>query len=206
MSYKPLAIIGASGHGRVVADVAKLVGYKEIVFLDDADVVPEAGVVGKVSDFVDYKDEYAFFVAIGNNGVRERVFKQLQSKGAEIVSLIHPSAYVSDSVRIGKGVVVMACAAINCGAVISDGVIVNTSSSVDHDCSIGAFSHVSVGAHIAGTVAVGTGTFIGAGATVINNVSICDNCTIGAGAVVIKSIESSGTYVGVPAEKVEKKD
>ena len=109
MNKKALAIIGASGHGRVVADIAELVGYKDIVFLDDA-VVPGMDIVGKVSDFTKYKDEYVFFVAIGNNKTRERIFIKLHNAGAEIVSLVHPGAWVSDNVKIGKGVAIMACA------------------------------------------------------------------------------------------------
>ena len=83
------------------------------------------------------------------------------------------------------------------------GCIINTCASVDHDCVLEDFVHVAVGAHVAGTVSIGAGTWIGAGATVSNNLQICGGCMIGAGAVVIKSITESGTYVGVPAEKIK---
>ena len=77
-------------------------------------------------------------------------------------------------------------------------------SSIDHDCWIGDFSHISVGAHVAGTVSIGNSSWIGAGATVINDVNICGECMIGAGTVVINNIEESGTYIGVPAKRIEK--
>jgi len=201
MSDRPLIIVGASGHGRVVSDIAKLSGHQTIWFLDDA-TVPDMPVVGTVSQFVDYVKTCDFFVAIGNNPVRERIFHMLHTGGAQIVSLIHPQAVISDSVRIGRGVAVMAGAVVNHSAVLEDGVIVNTCSSVDHDCHIGAFTHISVGAHLAGTVTVGGNTFIGAGATVINNISMCADCTVGAGAVVVKNLTEAGTYVGVPAKKL----
>ena len=195
---KKIIIIGAGGHGRVVAETTKLNGYKEIDFLDDAD---EQTAVGRVADFIKYIGEADFIVAIGNNKVRMKIQSDLKKSGANIVSLVHPNATVSESASIGKGTVVMAGAVINAGAVVGDGAIINTCASVDHDCRIGNFSHISVGARICGTVEIGDCTWIGAGATVINNINICGGSTVGAGAVVVKDINISGTYVGVPAEK-----
>lgn len=195
---KKLIIIGAGGHGRVVSETAKLNGYEVIDFLDDAD---NQATVGKVADFIKYICDFEFIVAIGNNKVRMKIQSDLKKSGANIVSLVHPNATVSESASIGKGTVVMAGAVINAGAVVGDGAIINTCASVDHDCRIGNFSHISVGARICGTVEIGDCTWIGAGATVINNINICGGSTVGAGAVVVKDINISGTYVGVPAEK-----
>ena len=198
---KQLVIIGAGGHGRVAQDIARYT-YSKIVFLDDADVKHENIVlVGRTKDYIKYIGNSDFFIAIGNNSVREKVSGMLKSFGANIVSLIHPNAVISNSVNIGVGSVVMAGAVINANANIGDGCIVNTCSSVDHDCNIYDFCHISVGTHLAGTVQVGARTFIGAGATVINNTSICADCIIGAGAVVVKDIEKNGTYIGVPAKE-----
>ena len=191
-----LTIIGASGHGKVVAGIAKLNGYDEIVFLDDNNNVTSCSgypVVGSTNTSVDGD----VFVAIGNADVRERL-----SKNKTLVTLIHPNAVVADDVEIGLGTVVMAGAVINPGAKIGNGVIVNTCSSIDHDCVLDDYSHVSVGAHLCGTVHVGKKTWIGAGATISNNIDICENCLIGAGAVVIKNLNTFGTYVGVPAQKI----
>lgn len=196
---KQLVIIGAGGHGRVAQDIAKYT-YSKIVFLDDSDVRHENVVlVGKTKDYIKYIGNSDFFIAIGNNPIREKVLDMVQSSGGKIVSLIHPDSVISDSVKIGAGSVVMAGAVINANAEIGNGCIVNTCSSVDHDCTIDDFCHISVGAHLAGTVQVGKRTFVGAGATVINNISICADCMVGAGAVVVKDIEKRGTYVGVPA-------
>lgn len=193
-------IIGAGGHGRVAADVASQMGYERIAFLDDAQL---PGVIGKTSDFSKYLNSADFFVAIGNSKIREQLICELNKNGANLVSLIHPSAIISEKAEIGTGVIVMAGAVVNTDAVLGNGVIVNTCASVDHDCYVSEFSHVSVGAHICGTVTIGNHTWIGAGATVINNVSICSNCIIGAGAVVIGQITEEGTYVGIPAGKVK---
>ncbi|MBQ9083009.1 MAG: acetyltransferase [Clostridia bacterium] len=196
-----LIIIGAGGHGRVIADIAVLCGYTNIGFLDDgADLtVP---ILGKTADFRRYLTTHSFFVAIGNNAVRERITNDLASAGAALPSLIHPSAVIGSHVRIGDGTAVMAGAVINTGASLGRGVIVNTCASADHDCTVCDFAHVSVGAHLAGTISVGPRTMIGVGAAVINNISICGDCTVGAGAVVIRDITVPGTYVGVPAKKL----
>lgn len=195
---KEIIIIGAGGHGKVVADIAELVGYKKINFLDDSDNF-NPRVIGKTDDFEKYIKKADFFVAIGNSKVRERITKKLTDNGANVATLIHPMAAVSKSAKIGKGVAVMAGAVINADSIIGDGAIVNTCASVDHDCVIGDYCHIAVGAHICGTVTVGRHTWVGAGATVINNVNICADCMIGAGAVIVKNIDASGVYKGLPA-------
>lgn len=192
-----LIIIGASGHGKVIADIAIKVGYKEIVFLDDNDNIAECAgypVVGKTSTAVSIDGEK--IIAIGNAKIRERIQKTMK-----VTTLIHPDAVISRRVEIGEGTVIMAGTVINSDVVIGKGCIINTGATVDHDCRIGDFTHISVGAHIAGTCTVGARTWIGAGATVSNNVHVCSDCMIGAGAVVIGDIEESGTYVGVPVKK-----
>lgn len=195
-----LVIIGASGHGKVIADIAVKCGYQDIVFLDDNEKVKECAgfpVIGKVSDAMTMNDDK--IVAIGNAEIREII----QNKLSNLVTLIHPNAVVSRRVEIGEGTVIMAGAVINSDVIIGKGCIINTGASVDHDCKIGDFVHVSVGAHVAGTASIGRNTWVGAGATVSNNVSICGHCMIGAGAVVVNDVVNSGTYVGVPVRKIK---
>ena len=203
--HNKLIIIGASGQGKVVADIAlKLNEYEEIVFLDDNENTEECmgiPVKGKSSDMEQYVDEADFFVAIGNAKVRKKLTEQLKVLGATIPVLIHPNAVIGEWVTIGEGTVIMAGAVVNPNCVIGKGCIVNTCSSVDHDCCIGDYVHVAVGTHIAGTVKIKDNTFIGAGVTIKNNVNVCCDCIIGAGAVVVKDIEETGTYVGVPARR-----
>ena len=192
-----LIIVGASGHGKVVADIAALNGYEEIVFLDDADDVKECAgrpVVGKTTE----APEGSVFVAIGNSEIRRRLMEQYRDRKQP--TLIHPSAVIAKSAEIGEGTVVVAGAVINPYARIGKGVIVNTGSSIDHDCVVEDNCHVSVGAHLCGTVRIGEGTRIGAGATIINDVAICGGCVIGAGAVVVRDISLAGTYIGIPAK------
>lgn len=195
-----LIIIGASGHGKVVADIAVLNGYKDIVFLDnDTEITQCAGYFVLGPDTLISELEGDVFIAIGDAETRKKLMERDSERFFPV--LIHPSAVVAKDVEVGEGSVIMAGAVINPGARIGKGCIINTSSSVDHDCIVEDFCHISVGAHLSGTVVVGTGTWVGTGAIVSNNINICGGCTIGAGAVVIKDIDESGTYIGVPARK-----
>ena len=200
---KRLIIIGASGHGKVVADIAHLSGYTEIVFLDndpELKMCLRYPVLGP--DTMIQELDGDVFVAVGNSEVRRKLMERDSDRHFPV--LIHPQAVIAEDVVIGDGTVVMAGAVINPGARIGIGTIVNTSSSIDHDCFIGSYCHVSVGAHLSGTVDVGNNCWIGAGVTVSNNVNICSDVVIGAGAVVIDDIKETGTYVGVPARKMNK--
>lgn len=198
-------VIGASGHGKVVADIVRRSGDTLLGFLDDNETLPPeiAGipVLGKVVDFAKYPDA-SFVVGIGNSAIREKIVRQLDN--VRWYTAIHPSAVISTlDTQIGAGSVVMANAVINTSAHIGAHCIINTSSVVEHDNHIGDFTHISVGSKLGGTVSIGTHTWVGIGATVSNNVSICDHCMIGAGTVVIRDIKESGTYVGVPARKIK---
>lgn len=197
-----LVIIGASGHGKVIADIAKKLGYSEIVFLDDDESVHECGgypVLGRSSEVGTIEADV--IVGIGNAGVRERIQKSISNE--KLTTLIHPDAVIAEDVVVGKGTVIMAGAVVNPGARIGKGCIVNTCSSVDHDCNVGNYVHIAVGSHLCGTVTVGNSTWVGAGAIVSNNVGICSDCMIGAGAVIVKNIDLAGTYIGNPARKIK---
>ena len=202
-----LLIIGANGHGKVVADIAVNMGiYEKISFLDDNEEIKSVlglPCKGKVCLLEQEDRNCHVTVAIGNQNIRERILERVLELGFEVPVLIHPKAVVARDVQIGIGSVVMAGAIVNSGTTIGKGTIVNTACSVDHDCILGDYSHVSVGAHLAGTVHVGRKTWIGAGAIVSNNISVCDEVMVGAGAVVVKNITERGTYVGVPAKKMK---
>lgn len=205
-SEKSVIIIGASGHGKVVADIIQKSGDRVIGFLDDKPDIDKNfigfPVLGTVDDYRKYQEQGSqFVIAIGNAESRERIAQKLSV--VSWYTAIHPTATISDiDVGIGVGTVVMANAVINAGTKIGKHCIINSSAVVEHDNRVDDFVHISVGAKLAGTVSVGKSSWIGIGATVSNNVNICGNCMIGAGAVVIKDISDAGTYVGVPAERV----
>lgn len=202
---KKIVIIGASGHGKVLADLAWKNQYEDIIFLDDNTQLDTCGryrVVGTSQEYSYYANEgFDVAVAIGNARIRQRIQEQMEREGICCKTLIHPSAVIAEDVEIGVGTVVMANAVINPGTRIGKGCIINTCASVDHDNSLADYVHISVGAHLAGTVQVGQRTWIGIGAVIRNNIDICEDCMIGAGAVVVDHIREKGTYVGVPAKR-----
>jgi sugar O-acyltransferase (sialic acid O-acetyltransferase NeuD family) len=200
-----LLIIGASGHGKVIADIAlKMNKWKSIAFLDDDESIRSSlgiEVLGTTDSAFSYIDEYEVFVGIGSNTTRQRIQERLETAGASIPVIIHPTAIIGEYVEIGIGSSIMAGTVINCCTSIGKGCIVNTSSSIDHDNIIEDFVHISPGVHLAGTVKVGQGSWLGIGSVISNNVNITSGCKVGAGAVVVKDITEVGTYIGTPAKK-----
>lgn len=199
-----LAILGASGHGKVVADVAECCGWSELVFFDDAWPTRTTNgvwtIVGNTESLLACLEEFdGVIVGIGNNRIRQEKMQMLMRKGARLISLLHPHAVVSRHAVVGTGSVIMAGAVINVGSVIGLGAILNTSSSVDHDCSLGDFVHVSPGANLAGGVEVGQRSWIGIGASVRQLVKIGAEAVVGAGAAVVGDVADGITVVGVPA-------
>lgn len=190
-------VIGASGHGRVIADIIEASGDNLIGFLDDNPDIP--GILGPVSKAMSFTN-VSFVIGIGNAEIR----KKIASMPLKWYTAIHPSAVVSQNAVLGEGTVVMANAVINYGAKIGEHCIINTDAVVEHDNSISDFTHVSVGAKLGGTVSIGSGTWIGIGAVIKNNINICSDCIIGAGSVVVKDISKPGTYFGVPAKRYVK--
>ncbi len=201
-----LLIIGASGHGKVAADVAlNMKKWKTIFFLDDdtsKDTSVGLKIIGASNEFEKYIDEYDIFVGIGNNNIREYFEKILEDKGATIPTLIHPLAVISERVEIGVGTIVMAGVVINSSTNIGKSCIVNTGASIDHDNIIEDFVHISPGTHLAGSVKVGEKSWLGIGSIVSNNLTIANECTLGAGSVVVKDIHSSGVYAGIPVRRI----
>ncbi len=191
-----LAIYGKSGHGKVVADIARANGYTEIVWVDDDTSKPETVSLEEFSR--DYSG-IAVALGIGDNAIRQRIYRQLKESNTELLTLVHPSAVVSASVLIGEGSVVMPLAVINSDAVLEAGVIVNTHATVEHDCLLGAFSHISPNTALAGEVKVGTRTHVGIGASIIQHCNIGDDVVIAAGSAVIDDIPDAVMVAGVPA-------
>ena len=201
---KTLAILGASGHGKVVADMAECSGWNSIEFFDDNwPTLQRNGhwsVVGNTSALLERLEQFAgVVVAIGANNVRHLKLLELHAAGARLCTLIHPAATVSRYASIDYGSVVFAGAVVSADASIGSGAILNTGCSVDHDCVLGSAVHISPGARLAGGVNVGNQSWIGIGANVRQMVSIGSGSTIGAGAAVVSNIGDNMTAVGVPA-------
>jgi len=202
-----LAILGAGGHAKVVADTAQCCGWSHIEFFDDSWPVTHSighwAVVGDTNALIARLAEFeGVVVAIGRNDIRRSKLTELAEIGAPLVSLVHPAATISQYASIGTGCVVFAGAIVNMGAVIGVGAILNTGCSIDHDCLLDDYVHICPGARIAGSVQIGRLSWIGIGACVKQSLSIGRNVTVGAGAAVVNNIADDMTVIGVPARDI----
>ena len=206
---KRLLIIGAGGHGVVVAEAAAGSGlWNEIQFLDDdiaADSVPSFPIVGRVYEFNALADDdTGIIVAIGDNRVRLALSSDIASSGCHLATVVHPTACISSSASISPGAVVCAGAIINARAMLGRASILSTGATVDHDCDIAAGAHISPGANLAGNVTVGECAWIGIGSAVREGVHIGRDVIAGAGSAIISDVGDGETVGGVPAKRLVK--
>jgi sugar O-acyltransferase (sialic acid O-acetyltransferase NeuD family) len=199
-----LALLGASGHGKVVADAALASGWDVVEFFDDAWPKHQRNgpwfVTGDTRTLVDRLSEFqGVVVAIGDCSVRWGLHQELQSVGAPLVTVVHPTATVSRYAELGVGCVVMAGAVVNVDACVGQAGIINTGATVDHDCQLADAVHICPGAHLSGNVSVGSCTMVGVGAAIAQGIRIGSHVVIGAGAVVIRSVGDSSVVAGNPA-------
>jgi sugar O-acyltransferase (sialic acid O-acetyltransferase NeuD family) len=204
MSEGRLGIVGAGGHGRVVADSALLAHWQAVSFFDDR--YPGLGsmydwpVIGQSRDIETRFDDFdGVIIGVGDNRIRSTLSHRLISLGANLVSIIHPRASVSSRCFLSRGCMISPNAVVNIGAHIGVASIVNTGATVDHDCQIGGGVHIAPGAHISGGVEIGDLSWIGVGATVRQGVKIGSGVMVGAGAVVVSDLPDGVTAVGCPA-------
>lgn len=193
----------------MVADCADKMGlHQEICFLDDSyperTLLADWSIIDSAENYRQYiTDENDFFVAIGNNVARQFWLEKLAGEGANIATLIHPKAVISQRANILPGSLLLAGAVVNILASIGKGCIINTGATVDHDCYIGDYSHLAPGTHFAGTIKTGVGVFFGVGSSVIPNLTIGHRVIVGAGSTVLSDLPDDVTAVGVPAQIIK---
>jgi sugar O-acyltransferase (sialic acid O-acetyltransferase NeuD family) len=197
-------IIGAGGHGKVIADIMQRQGMNILGFLDD-----NVAIIGQqilnlpVLDTIAMWRNFApdgLVMGIGDNSMRYTLVRQIeQDIAAHWIIPIHPTATIAASVQIGDGTVIMAGVIINPDTILGKHTIINTAATVDHDCVVGDFVHIAPGTHLAGDVHVGNGSLLGIGCSVIPGCKIGENVIVGAGAVVIGDIPSGVVAKGIPA-------
>lgn len=199
-----LVIFGASGHGKVVASIAKDLELEIIGFLDDnperhGEEFFSCRVMGEVSNAI---TSFNAVIGIGSNQVRKRLAENLSN--ITWLSLKSRYAVIDPSISLGAGSVVMAGAVIQADAKIGTHCIVNTNASIDHDCIIGNYVHVAPGATLCGNVQVGECTHVGAGSVIKQGIKIGKNATIGAGSIVVKNVLDGALVYGNPAIQINK--
>ena len=202
-----LYIIGAGGHGKVVAEVATLMGiFEKIFFLDDKKEVGTYVLNCEVINNVEFNfiktivnKKNNFFVAIGDCLKRKELQEKLTEHNANISTLVHPNASVSKFSKIDPGSIVCSGAILGPDSKIGKGTIINHCSTVDHDCNIGQFTHICPHSSLSGGVKIGDLSILGTGTRVIQGINVGENCNIGAGSVVIRDISKNSKAFGVPA-------
>lgn len=200
---KTLAILGASGHGRVVADAALQSGqWQQVCFYDDAypglQTNGRFAVVGNSADLL--TSGHAAVVAIGDNKRRLEKHLWLKQQGVLLATVCHPAAVVASDVSIADGTVVLAGAVINPGAVLGEACIVNSRAVVEHDCQLADAVHLSPGACLGGGCKIETGVWIGIGAAVRHLMTLGEFSIVGAGSAVVKPVQARQVVAGVPAQ------
>jgi sugar O-acyltransferase (sialic acid O-acetyltransferase NeuD family) len=199
-------VYGASGHGKVVADILRA-SYIEVAgFIDDDFRSATCEILGlEVLGNRDWLADsaksgpVAVALGIGDNSARQKVAQNCMAGGIALVTAIHPAATVAPSAQIGSGAVVMAAAVINPDAQVGAGAIINTGAIVEHDCRVGDFAHLSPKAAMGGCAQLGNLSWLGIGATIIHGVKVGAGTIIGAGAAVVRDIPDDVIAVGVPA-------
>ncbi len=207
---KSILILGAGGHGRVVAELAELNGYERIAFLDEEwERMPRSGaweVVGGLDELSSHApEEWHCVAAFGNNRTRLEALDMALAKGFHAPVLVHPLGNLSRHAETGPGGVICAQASLGPFAHIGRGCILNTGCSVDHDCILGPGAHISPGARLAGGVTIGARSWIGMGAVVRELTRVEEDVTIGAGAVVLSDVKAGLTMTGAPARPMNRK-
>jgi sugar O-acyltransferase (sialic acid O-acetyltransferase NeuD family) len=195
-----VVVVGAGGHAKVLISTLAACGLSVAAVVDDDDTKWGTEVQGTRVGRIEREIGGRGIVGIGDNAQRREMARSLSLQWQTVV---HPSAYVHPSAKLGRGTVVFAGAVVQPDAVIGDHVIVNTGATVDHDCVVGDYAHLAPGVHLAGSVHVGTGAFLGIGSVVSPGVRIGRWATLGAGAVAIRDVADGVVAVGVPARGLE---
>jgi sugar O-acyltransferase (sialic acid O-acetyltransferase NeuD family) len=207
-------IIGAGGHGQVVADILLRMqdagsDITPLGFLDDCrDLVGQKflglPVLGRIVDRNNFQPE-VFIVAIGDNETRKKIFQSLQQEGRAFAIVQHPKSVVAPDVQVGAGSMICAGVVINTGTTIGESSILNTGCTVDHHNHIGNYVHIAPGTHLGGEVEVGEGALIGIGATIMPGKRIGSWSIVGAATLVHEDIADGVIVVGAPARVVGKR-
>ncbi|MEM6321132.1 MAG: acetyltransferase [Bacteroidota bacterium] len=204
MSTNKVAIVGYSGHAFVVCDTLISQSISIIGYFEEAEKtfnpfeLAYLGSERSLENLNQLKD-CEYFIGIGSNSIRKKITQQLEKKLQKApTNAVHSSASISSKTNLGKGILFGNQVIVNACSEIGDGVICNTRATIEHDCKIGAFSHIAPGAILCGNVSIGEKSFIGAGSVVKQGVTIGKNVIVGAGTIVINDIADNQKVVGNP--------
>ena len=205
-----VAVLGGGGHAKVLISCLKLDPNLEITGIYDQDeskksqTVLGISILGTEDELLEQENPELLLVnGLGTTQVsspRHDLFEKFKDEGFEFLTVVHPSAIISEEVIIEEGAQIMAGVVLQPGCHIGANSILNTSCSIDHDCNIQKSCHIAPGAVLSGNVTVGERSHIGTGARVIQGVSIGYSATIAAGSTVIRDVPGHSVVKGTPAK------
>ncbi|MDP2559849.1 acetyltransferase [Psychrobium sp. 1_MG-2023] len=197
---KPLVIIGAGGHAKVLMDILSRQGRKVIAY-----AAPEQATYNTMftqlswlrrdKEILKYStDEIQLVNAIGSMPyqlLRSKLFDMFKQHGYEFASIVCESALISPSVKLGEGVQILSRAVINADTTIAANCIINTGTIIEHDCQIGRHNHCAPSATLCGGVTTADFVHVGTGANIIEQLSIGEGSIIGAGTTITQHVEKN---------------
>lgn len=213
---RDITVIGARGHARVLIHLLQESGTPPaaIVDIDDrlhgTDVYGVPVIGGDDAVMAQNPSDIVLVNAVGNApgsgqsglNLRRALYETFKGKGFEFASVVSNDAIVSGKTTLGEGVQAITRAVTHPGVNIGDNTILNTGASLDHDCWVGAHSHIAPWAVLCGGVTVGDECHIGARAVLVPGIKVGDGAVVGAGAVVIGDVAAGTTVVGNPARVI----
>ncbi len=201
-------IFTRGGQGRIVMDTCIAAGHTPIAILDDSPNGPSSyhgvPVIGRPGDWQSAPAHAGFVLAHGQHE-RLELGRAMLAAGRALPVVVHPNSYVSPSVTLANGAVVLSGCTINADASIGEFVIVNANCSVDHDNVLEAASQLGPGVTFPGNVRVCEGAFVGAGAVSLPGKTIGAWALVGAGSLVTKDVPPATTVAGNPARELPRR-
>jgi len=200
---RDLFIVGAGGFGREAVWTVERINkaaqqplWNVIGFADD-DPAKAAGnfegypMLGNCAKASKDFPGASVFVAIGDNAIRENVYRQL--RGHDFPALIDPSAQVSPTTEFRHGTYIACEAVVSVGTEIGKFVIINARAGVGHDSKVGDFSNISPGVSLSGHTVVGDHVFMGANSCTAPSVTVGAGATVVCGTPVLANVEPGTT-------------
>ena len=213
---KKLIIIGGYGNGTVVQstveDINEVKQEWEILgFLNDNEKEPINGypILGPIdkstiSKYIKNNDIF-FFYSLISVKLNHKFLYKLHDLGIpknRFATIIHPTAVVSKSAKIGYGVCIQPFVSVGPNSTIGNFIQIFAQSLVGHGATLDDYSYVANNACIGADVHLKEGAYLGTNATTLEHITLGKWSITGIGAVVLKNVEDYAKVVGSPARVI----
>lgn len=202
-----IVIYGASAGGECVADLLHTIGgYEVVAFLEDNPILVGGtcnGIPIKPGDSLKHLRQEgvgAVTTHIADPKFRLQLIRRAKTAGLFMLNIIHPTAFIAPTVRMGIGNLIKAGAVIDSEVIIGDGCIIDNGVIIPHHNRIGSGCHLAPGVSMGGGCVIGDGCIIGIGSTISARITIGTNVIVGVGTVVARNVPDNVIIEGVPAK------